>query len=297
MTATVSVIIPTTAELGRRESLLRAIDSVLTQQGVATDLVVVANGVRCDEALLQVIEKLPVRIVRLREASLPSAIHAGRLSVKNQYFSFLDDDDIYLPDALSRRLDALHTGVADFAVSNGINAGGGLVIPDIRRVENDPLRALMTRNWLASCGGLYRTESIPAELFHELVKYLEWTVLSFRLLMAGKKVCFVDQVTFQISETEGSASKQRSMESLQNAVAVVDYMFTHAPAEVCRGLSWKRASTYHEFSNYCLRSNRMSQAWWMHWLSIRRGGWQYVLYTRHLLWQPCKAWVAVLMSK
>jgi hypothetical protein len=286
----VSVIIPTTAELRRRDSLLRAIDSAISQHGAVAKLVVVVNGSRCYPSLLQELEELPLQIVRLREASLPSAIHAGRLSVASQYFSFLDDDDIYLPDALECRLDALNSKGADFAVSNGINAAGGLVIPDIRAAESNPLRALMTTNWLASCGGLYRSESISAEFFLELVKYVEWTVLGFRLLMAGKKVCFVDDLTFRLSDTEGSASKQRSMESVLNGAAVVEYMFTHAPAEVRAGLAWKRAATYHEISDYCLHSGHLSQAWRMHVSSIRMGGWQYLAYTRHLIWQPCKAW-------
>lgn len=292
MTNIVSVIIPTTAELHRRDSLLRAIDSAATQRGVVAKIVAVVNGSRCAPSLLQDMEKLPLQVVRLREASLPAAIYAGRLSVASQYFSFLDDDDIYLPNALERRLELLNSERADFAVSNGINAAGGLVIPDLRAVEGNPLRALVNRNWLASCGGLYRSESVSAEFFLELVKYMEWTVVGFRLLIAGKKVCFLDDLTFRLSDTEGSASKQRSMEALLNGAAVVDYMSTHAPAEVRAALSWKRASTYHNISSHCLDRGHLSEAWRMHLSSIRMGGWQYLAYTRHLIWQSCKAWLA-----
>lgn len=292
MTNVASVIIPTTAELGRRESLLRAIDSALTQQGVVANLVVVVNGPRVYPSLVQEIETLPLQVVRLREASLPSAIHAGRLRVASQYFSFLDDDDIYLPNALQARLEALNAERADFAVSNGIDGAGGLVIPDPRAVASDPLRALVTRNWLASCGGLYRSESISAEFFRDLVKYLEWTVLGFRLLIAGKKVCFLDNPTFRLSDTEGSASKQRSMEALLNGAAVVDYMFTHAPAEFRGSLAWKRASAYHAISDCCLHSGDLNQAWSRHLSCLRMGGWQYLAYTRHLVWQSCRAWFA-----
>ena len=59
MTNTVSVIIPTTAELSRRESLLRAIDSAIAQRDVVANLVVVVNGSRYYPSLLQEIEKLP----------------------------------------------------------------------------------------------------------------------------------------------------------------------------------------------------------------------------------------------
>jgi len=292
LTNTVSVIIPTTAELSRRESLLRAIDSAIAQRDVVANLVVVVNGSRYYPSLLQEIEKLPLQVVRLREASLPSAIYAGRLRVADRYFSFLDDDDIYLPNALELRLEALNSERADFAVSNGMDAAGGLVIPDLRAVTSDPLRALLSRNWLASCGGLYRSESISAEFFRELVKYLEWTVLGFRLLIAGKRVCFLDTPTFRLSDTEGSASKQRTMEALLNGAAVVEYMFSHAPAEIRSGLFWKRASAFHALSNYCLQSGHLNQAWRMHVSSLRMGGWQYLAYTRHLIWRSCRAWFA-----
>jgi hypothetical protein len=290
VTGSVSVIIPTTAEPSRSDSLRRAIGSARAQGRLATQLIVVVNGPRSDPSLLTELEKLPLQVVRLREADLPSAIHRGRVAVRSDYFSFLDDDDLYLPDALASRIDALETARADFAVSNGLDASGRAYISDIRTVESDPLKALIRSNWLASCGGLYRSATISAEFFTNLTKYLEWTTLAFRLIMAGKKLCFVDHPGFRISDTEGSASKQRSMESMLNAIAVFEDMFARVPRNIRISLAGKGAAVYHSTSHHCLQLGDLGQAWRMHASSIRMGGWRYLAYTRHLLFQTLKAW-------
>lgn len=290
MTIPVSVIVPTTAETRRRESLRRAIDSAHNQRGIATKLILVVNGSHYDPTLIEEFQGFPLHLIRLPEASLPAAIHAGRLAVTSDYFCFLDDDDTYMPDAVACRLDAIESTAADFAVGNGLNPAGKMVIPSISAAESDPLRALSSKNWLASCSGLYRTASISGEFFENVVKYFEWTVIAFRLLMAGKRVCFVDRVTYRISDTEGSASKQKSMESMLNGVAVAEYMFAHVPASIRADYAWKLAATYHEVSDYCLFSNDLSLTWRMHLASIRSGGWQYLAYTRHVLRQTYKAW-------
>jgi len=286
----VSVIIPTTAEPCRRESLQRAIDSIRCQRHIAAELILVVNGSRYDPSLLEELRKLPLRLMRLSEASLPAAIRSGRHAVTTEYFAFLDDDDIYLPDALACRVDALESGDADFVVSNGISAAGNPLIPDIGAVESDPLRTLLVKNWLTSCGGLYRSATISGDFFKLLVKYYEWTVLAFHLLTAGKKVRFVDCLTFRVSDTGNSASKQISMESMLNAIAVAEYMFAHVPTDVRAGLSWKLAAVYHDTSAHCLLSGRLSQAWQMHVSSMLKGGWQYFSYTRHLVRRSCAEW-------
>jgi hypothetical protein len=287
----VSVIIPTTAEKRRAESLWRAIESVRAQRHGSAEIIVVVNGNRWDPGLLQQLQSAPLNLIRLTEPSLPGAILRGRQAVGSDYFAFLDDDDVYLEDALESRIQALESSGADFAVSNGWNAHGEAVIPDVRAAQRDPLRSLLTRNWLASCGGLYRSATIPAGLFDGLVKYYEWTVIAFQLLMAGKKVCFVERETFRLSDTAGSASKERSLEALRNAVTVVEYVFARAPREVRRGMSGKRAAAYHDTSAQYLDSGDYSEAWRMHAASVAKGGWQYLSYTCHLARRTCAFWL------
>lgn len=286
----VSVIIPTMCESRRRDVLCRAIDSVLSQRRVAAELILVVNGQRYDPHLLSQLQELPIRIERLSHASLPEAIRFGRLAVRTKFYGFLDDDDIYLPDALAARSEALASCDADFVVSNGFRTDGDPLIRDVHAVATDPLRALLVENWLTSCGGLYRTATVPVRFFENLVKFYEWTVLAFELLMAGKKARFIDQATFQIFDTQDSASKQRSMESTCNAIAVVEDMFGRVPAELRRIVTSKRASIYHDASFNYLESGHLALAWRTHLLCLVRGGWRYASATRDLMRRTCAAW-------
>ncbi|HYT90481.1 MAG TPA: glycosyltransferase, partial [Gemmataceae bacterium] len=231
------------------------------------------------------------RVLRLREASLPNALYQGRLAVTTAQFAFLDDDDEYLPDALVSRAKELEANRADIAVGNGFNTAGELLIRDMHAVKSDPLEALYVNNWLASCGGLYRSATVPAEFFKSLVKYLEWTTLAFQLLMAGKKFCFVEPPTFRLSDTEGSASKQQSMESILNSLAVVDYMYASVPRAARANLSAKRVNTYHTASATCLSLNHLTRAWRLHLSCLLQGGWTYLSYTRHLVYRTLTTWL------
>lgn len=281
----VSVVIPTTAEGSRATSLRRAIESVRGQTGVCTQIIVVVNGSRRDTGVLQWLAGAGVRTMSIEEGSLPLALHAGRLEVASGCFAFLDDDDYLLPGTLVDRIRRLAATGADFLVSDGLRPNGLRVIGDFERIERDPLSALVTANWLTSCGGLYCTDRVDSSHFSRLAKYLEWTSLALRLLEAGLKVAFLPEITFQISDTEGSASKNRCLEFALNAVEICESLHLRVPRECQRQAALNLAAAYHEVSQLCLREGNVGQSWQMHLASLRRGGWKYLSFTRHLL-QP-----------
>lgn len=283
MTRSVCVVIPTMAERSRRDSLRRAIDSACTQSDVAAKVVVVVNGARWDGATLEELARLPLTVVRLEEGNLPSALYRGRLAVEEDYFSFLDDDDCYLPGTLAARVTAVEERRSDFAVSNGMISAGTPLISDLATVSADPLGALVARNWLTSCGGLYRTATISPNFFLDLTKYFEWTDLALRLLSAKMRVTFVGGIGFQLADTEGSASKQSNIESVMNGLAIVEQMAAVIGSRNTIQLRSKLASAHHAVSDHCLQSGQLGEAWRMHLRSLRLGGWQYLLYTRHLM--------------
>ena len=85
---TISVILPTTATVARLRSLNRAIESVLSQQDVTVDLIVVANGPRCDPEILDSLAKrLDVRLVYAEEGNYPAALRLGRDLVEAPFFA------------------------------------------------------------------------------------------------------------------------------------------------------------------------------------------------------------------
>ena len=101
----VTAIIPTLCEAVRRERLLRAIDSLLDQGYVSVKLIIVVNGDRYDSSLFVELQKMTeLRLHALSEPNVAAARRAGRELVDTEFFCFLDEDDVYLPGALRKRL-------------------------------------------------------------------------------------------------------------------------------------------------------------------------------------------------
>jgi len=77
MDCKVSIIIPSAGQKHRRESLFRAIDSILTQRGVKAVPIVVLNGENIDPEIAETLKSRPDIILEHQaEASLPRAICA-----------------------------------------------------------------------------------------------------------------------------------------------------------------------------------------------------------------------------
>jgi len=207
--------------------------------------------------------------------------------VDTDYFSFLDDDDEYLPGAIDRKLAALDASDwADLAVSNGYRARGAersLFHPNLVSIEVDPLSALFDRNWLASCGGLFRTSSFPAELFDELHPFAEWTWLAYRLAVLGKRVVAVDEPGFVINDTQGSLSKSAAFQA--SYFSLYERMLAaHPPRQIAKIIRERIGAAWHDASVDALRKGDRLRAVHCHLRSILQpGGTRYLTYTRRLL--------------
>lgn len=209
----VDAIVCTTCEASRADSLWRAVYSLLTQEGAAVRVLVVANGPRVEPSLAEALAARPgVRVIRQEEGSLPLAIETGRRAVTAPFFAFLDDDDIYLPGALRLRLERMAADDApDVVATDGFSVrpdgSRRRMIGAMDRFQAAPLASLAAANWLSSCGGLYRTETVGETPFTAVPRYFEWTGIAFRLAHAGQRIGFVDAPTFAVTETPGSLSR------------------------------------------------------------------------------------------
>jgi glycosyltransferase involved in cell wall biosynthesis len=105
MTLEVSVIIPT---FNRRPMVVEAIQSVLMQREVGFELIVVDDGstdgtpAAVEEALENVMA--PVRFIRTERRGVAAARNLGVEAAAAPLIAFLDSDDLWKPEKLSRQL-------------------------------------------------------------------------------------------------------------------------------------------------------------------------------------------------
>jgi hypothetical protein len=289
----VSVIIPTEAHVDRGPSLLRAIDTVVTQRGVQAIPIVVVNGSRRDAQILHSLGcRRDLRLVTLEEGSLPGALRAGRALVDTPWFAVLDDDDELLPDALSVKVEVLAGDPAVGAVvTNGFIETGGqrtLNISDFSGFEADPLRALLRHHWLPPCAGLFRTDAAILPLFARIPAYLEWTYLAVAIALHCR-VRFLSRPTFVYhADTPASLSKSRQSLLAQPA-ALARVLQLDVPADVRAHFEASLTMAYHEIATMELHDGHRAAAWWSHVKSLTgRRGWRHALYTRRLLYATAR---------
>ena len=128
---TVGVVVLTQGT--RPDDLVRGVESVLAQQGVVTDIVVVGNG--WDPASAQ--PPLPAGVATLalpENLGIPAGRNRGVVSVAGEYLLFLDDDaDIPSPAFL-------HDAIALLRSDTGI----GMIQPRLRARDGAP----SPRRWI-----------------------------------------------------------------------------------------------------------------------------------------------------
>jgi hypothetical protein len=286
----VTVVIPTLADGQRVASMRLAIDSVLGQEQVRARPLILINGSRFDLAVRREIElRGDLDVCYQPVGSLPLAIYEGRCRVQSTFFSYLDDDDQYLPNSLSLRVrPMLESADIDVVVANGLKrAANGQTNVNLDRLsssQQDPLGDLMRRNWLASCGGVFRTESVGSEVFRDLPKYYEWTMVAFRLAVSRATIFFVDEETYLINETSDSLSMQDEYrEAMPHFLERL--MAMNPPPAIARALRNKQIDSHHWLATHYVHRGSLLRAWRHHLRSIGSvyGTLRYLPFTRHLL--------------
>lgn len=281
--AVADVIIRTYCSAERRQTLVRAVESLL-QQTVPVRPIIVVNGDRRDPALVAQL-RADARVAVITVAGrLPEANRAGRQEVTAEYFTFLDDDDYLLPQAIGHRLHAADG--ADLVVSNGFVDGSGrrtLHMPDAAAIARDPFSALGTLNWLHNCAGLYRASSFPVSFFEGIPNDFEWTWLAYKAVVTGKDIRFLDEPDYVYADTGGSMSKSRAfLDAELNLYAEI--LSFGLSAERRRMIREKQAKALHAASDRARSASDRKAAWRYHLASlILPGGVRYLPYTRKLL--------------
>jgi hypothetical protein len=282
----VTVIVPTQAMPERHALFKRAIESVLSQDGVRVVPLVVINGTNQDPVLVREI----MADGRLRTATsapgLATALVVGRELVDTPFFAELDDDDIYLPGALSARLRALETLDVDTVISNGLrrNAGGDVLhIPDTTAVARDPLRALCRANWLLPGSWLCRTDRVEPWLMRGMPAHLECTWLAVRFA-TRTRIHILERPTV-VWHTDTPCAVTRTSEYVLGQVPGLKRILElELPPDVRDEFRRRLAPACHMIAELYLRSGRRGQAWRWHLRSlVEPGGASFLPFTVRML--------------
>lgn len=284
----IAVIVPTRGLRERRDGLRAALDSILSQEGVCARPIVVLNGNMCCPEVARLLRgDSRLTLLELGPAGIPAALQLGRGAVQAPWFGTLDDDDVLLPGALAQRL-AMLDGASDIdvVVTNGYRcegAGRTLNIAPAVRIDGDPLRALLRRNWLLPGSWLARSDRVGPELFARMPRYLECTWLAVRFSMEYR-MRWSDEPT--VAYRVGSPlAESRSDDALTGQVeALRRILELDLPDDVRREFRRRVGGALHTLANHALRAGdrRMALAW--HLRALRQpGGWRYLPFLRHLL--------------
>lgn len=284
----VSIIIPTLADTNRSSTLKRAIYSIRNASIEQIRTIVVINGNRFDNTVCNWLQQQPdLLVTQINEGSSPLAQRHGRHLVTTDYFSFLDDDDEYLPCSIDHKISSLQQNLAaDFVISSGfkcINSIDEPFYPELESVAEDPLTSLLQRNWMASCGALFRSATIDHSFFDNPHPYAEWTWLAYKLLLSGKKLEVVREPGFRIHDTPGSLSKtDRYRDSY---FSLYERMLSeHPPKHIEKMIRAKIGAAFHDKSATDLFRGQWLEAWASHLKSLTHpNGLRYLTYTRRLL--------------
>ena len=285
---TVSVIVPTLGLKARAPLIYRALDSILSQEHVHAKPIIVANGQQRDTALIQTLKKLPgVRVIEIEKRSLPNALRVGREAVDSDWFSALDDDDVYLPKSLAARVQALQSRTDfDTVVTNGFVCEEGnrkLHMQNMSYVEQNPLAVLARRNWLLPGAWLCRTDRVGSWLFDSMPKALECTFLAIQFSLRCR-LCVLDTptVVWHI-DTPGSESKSRDY--VFNVITALEQLTElPLPITIRENLRVRTAGAQHQIADMLLKERDIRGAWEWHLRSIKsRKGLRYLPFSLHLV--------------
>ena len=195
-----SVVIPTHC---RNAYLRKAIESVLAQEEVEKEIIVVDNVP--SESTRDVCSDYPVRYLQHDRKGPSAARNLGVSHAKGELLAFLDDDDLWPPGSLKVRLDEWARGHRNT-----------LVVGRARRfvtADDDEIRFLDSmedsRHLLVLGASLMTRDSfLEAGGFDESISAHEDTDLWIRVKSSGSRISYIPEICLHYRRHKGNATAQ-----------------------------------------------------------------------------------------
>lgn len=217
----VSVIIPT---YNRKALLMRSVQSVLDQNGVTLEVIVVDDG--SDDGTPEALEALNdarVRVIRAAHGGACAARNLGIDAARGKYIAFQDSDDVFLPGKLSRQMAVLEESGADavFCRFRRVADGAATLIPP-DGVKPGPVthEKLLFENLVSTQTILGTRASLAATRFDERYPRLQDWEMVLRYTQRFRLV-YHDDVLVEVYEQPDSISRrpEKAMAALRMLLA------------------------------------------------------------------------------
>jgi glycosyltransferase involved in cell wall biosynthesis len=260
----------------------------MQQTGVATTVIVVLNGPKRDLTVERELrDNVRITLVVRDTGGIPSALAAGRAAVHTPWFATLDDDDLYLPDALFRRVQALEKRPdCAAAFTNGYirtEMNDVLHVKGNRRIGDDPVRAMLDGNWCLPGSWLCRSAMVGEEVFEDMPNHLECTYLALRIA-TEHPIVWSDVPTVVYNVGSPAADSQSRAFVLGQVRALRRIIQLDLPDDVRGAYRMRIASAYHAAAEHEREAGSLLAACRWHMGSLLQPtGWRYAPFTRHLV--------------
>lgn len=151
--------------------LAATLDSVMVQDGVTWEAILVDDGSTDDSAAIAARYAHRLRVVGGPQRGASAARNLATSLARGAFFQYLDADDLLAPGALAARVAALRESGAAVAVSDwqrlvpdasGMFQPGPVVTPNPAELEPDPELAILKGFWAPPAALLYRREIVSA---------------------------------------------------------------------------------------------------------------------------------------
>lgn len=214
----VSVIVPA---FNAARTVVRAIDSVRQQRGVSFEVIVIDDGSTDDTAAVVRANIRPGEHIRLlqmpRNSGVSAARNTGIREARGDYLAFLDADDIWLPEKLSKQLAPMerNPGVSLVSCNSKLISAAGVPMKEghVNRPPvqgRDAWKTLLMYNFIPTPTVLTRTALVrQVGGFDEALKVGEDLDLWIKLGIRGE-IVVLNEILINYYDLAGSLMKRHT---------------------------------------------------------------------------------------
>lgn len=229
----VSVVIPT---YNRRDSIQRAIQSVLNQTYSNFEILVIDDGSTDDtEAVVKRMNDSRIHYYRQENQGSQAARNCGIRLAKGEYIGFLDSDDEWMPEKLVKNIQYMKNHDLDILFSQFLRIQEGVPDKIIPTDLNDGYipTEIIADNFRVTTDTIFgNCEAIKYILFDEKIKRFQDYDFMLMAADAGFKICFEKDILVKQYHSANSITTKVKMS--KNVVNIRNLLQKHGHIKSAR---------------------------------------------------------------